>query len=70
MKMTPLVRQYHSDITDTDLDVYNIKNKIIARESEHHPDPFQVIDRLGINQINDTKIRTVVYDSKGLFYVI
>lgn len=70
MKMSPLVRQYHSDITNTDLDVYNIKNKIIARESEHHPAPFQVIDRLGINQINDTKIRTVVYNSKGLFYVI
>ena len=35
-----------------------------------HPDPFQVIDRLGINKINDTKIKTVVYNSRGLFYII
>lgn len=66
----PLIRKYHPDITDTDLDVYHIKNKIMAQEVQHHPDPFQITDRLGINQINDTKIKTVIYNSKGLFYVI
>ena len=71
MKMMPLVRQYHPDITNTDLDIYKVQNKIVARqESVHHPDPFQVIDRLGINKINDTKTRIVVYNSKGLFYFI
>jgi hypothetical protein len=70
MKTLPLVRQYHPDITNTDLDIYKIKNKVFASPIENHPDPFQVTDRLGINQINDTKIRTVVYNSKGLFYVI
>ena len=34
--MTPLVRQYHSDITDTDLDVYNIKNSTIYPQCYPH----------------------------------
>jgi len=42
----------------------------MAAPINNHPDPFQVIDRLGINKINATKIRTVVYNSKGLFYII
>jgi len=70
MKMLPLVRQYHADITDTDLDVYKIQNKVITRPIDSHPDPFQVVDRLGITAINDTKIRIVVYNSKGLIYLI
>lgn len=68
--MMPLVRQYHPDITNTDLDVYKIKSKVMAKPIDQKPDPFQVTDRLGINKINDTKIRTVVYNSKGLFYII
>ena len=70
MRIMPLVRQYHPSIINTDLDVYKIKDRVMAAPINNHPDPFQVIDRLGINKINDTKIRTVVYNSKGLFYII
>ena len=70
MRTMPLVRQYHPSIVNTDLDVYKIKDRVMAAPINNHPDPFQVIDRLGINKIDDTKIRTVVYNSKGLFYII
>jgi ribosomal protein L30/L7E len=70
MRTMPLVRQYHPSIVNTDLDVYKIKDRVMASPINNHPDPFQVIDRLGINKINATKIRTVVYNSKGLFYII
>lgn len=70
MRVMPLVRQYHPSIVNTDLDVYKIKDRVMAAPINNHPDPYQVIDRLGINQINNTKIRTVVYNSKGLFYII
>jgi hypothetical protein len=70
MRTMPLVRQYHPSIVNTDLDVYKIKDRVMAAPINNHPDPFQVIDRLGINKINATKIRTVVYNSKGLFYII
>ena len=70
MKMMPLVRQYHPSIVNTDLDVYKIKDRVLAAHMNNNPDPFQVTDRLGINQINQTKIKTVVYNSKGLFYII
>jgi hypothetical protein len=70
MKIMPLVRQYHASVVNTDLDVYKIKDRVMASPMNNHPDPFQVIDRLGINQINPTKIRTVVYNSKGMFYII
>jgi hypothetical protein len=70
MKMIPLVRQYHPSIVNTDLDVYKIKNRVMAAPMNNNPDPFQVTDRLGVNQINQTKIKTVVYNSKGLFYII
>ena len=70
MKTLPLVRQYHSNITNTDLDIYKIENKVFAAPIDSHPDPFQVTDRLGLNEINDTKIKIVVYNSKGLFYII
>jgi len=70
MKMMPLVRQYHPSIVNTDLDVYKIKDRVMAAPINNTPDPFQITDRLGINKINDTKIRTVVYNSKGLFYII
>jgi len=53
-----------------DLDVYKIKDRVMAAPINNKPDPFQITDRLGINKINDTKIRTVVYNSKGLFYII
>lgn len=68
--MMPLVRQYHPSIVNTDLDVYKIKDRVMSAPINQHPDPFQVIDRLGINKINDTKIKTVVYNSRGLFYII
>ena len=68
--MMPLVRQYHPSIVNTDLDVYKIKDRVMATPMNNNPDPFQVTDRLGINQINQTKIKTVVYNSKGLFYII
>jgi hypothetical protein len=70
MRIMPLVRRYHPSIINTDLDVYKIKDRVMAAPISPHPDPFQVTDRLGINKINDTKIRTVVYNSKGLFYLI
>jgi hypothetical protein len=70
MRTMPLVRQYHPSIVNTDMDVYKVKNRVMAQEKDSHIDPFQVIDRLGINKVNDTKIRTVVYNSKGLFYII
>jgi hypothetical protein len=70
MRTMPLVRQYNPSIVNTDLDVYKIKDRVMAAPINNHPDPFQVIDRLGINKINATKIRTVVYNSKGLFYII
>lgn len=68
--MMPLVRQYHPSIVNTDLDVYKIKDRVMAAPMNNNPYPFQVTDRLGINQINQTKIKTVVYNSKGLFYII
>ena len=52
------------------MDIYKIKDRVMAAPINNHPDPFQVTDRLGINKIDDTKIRTVVYNSKGLFYII
>lgn len=70
MRTMPLVRQYHPSIVNTDLDVYKIKDRVMAAPINNHPDPYQIIDRLGINQINPTKIKTVVYNSKGLFYII
>ena len=70
MKMMPLVRQYHPSIVNTDLDVYKIKDRVMAAPMNNNTDPFQVTDRLGVNQINQTKIKTVVYNSKGLFYII
>lgn len=70
MKMLPLVRQYHPSIVNTDLDIYKIKNRVMAAPINNNPDPFQVTDKLGINKINATKIRTVVYNSKGIFYII
>ena len=70
MKMMPLVRQYHPSIVNTDLDVYKIKDRVMAAPMNNNPDQFQVTDRLGINKINDTKIKVVVYNSKGLFYII
>jgi hypothetical protein len=70
MRVMPLVRQYHPSIINTDLDVYKIKDRVMAAPVNNHPEPFQVTDRLGVNQINNTKIRTVVYNSKGLFYII
>ena len=70
MKIMPLVRQYHPSIVNTDLDVYKVKDRVMAAPISPYPDPFQVTDKLGINKINNTKIRTVVYNSKGLFYII
>ena len=70
MKMLPLVRKYHPSIVDTDLDIYKVKNRVAAAPISPNPDPFQVTDKLGINKINDTKIRTVVYNSRGIFYII
>ena len=70
MRMLPLVRKYHPSIVDTDLDIYKVKNRVAATPISPNPDPFQVTDKLGINKINDTKIRTVVYNSRGIFYII
>ena len=70
MKMLPLVRKYHPSIVDTDLDIYKIKNRVMAAPISSNPDPFHITDRLGISKIDDTKIRTVVYNSKGIFYII
>lgn len=66
----PLVKQYHPSIVNTDLDIYKIKDRVMATPINQHPDPFQITDKLRINKINETKIRTVVYNSKGLFYII
>lgn len=68
--MMPLIRQYHPDITNTDLDVYKVKDKVMGAPMSNHPDPFQIVDRLGISRISETKIKVVVYNSKGLFYII
>lgn len=68
--MMPLVRQYHPSVVNTDLDVYKIKDRVMAAPMNNKPEPFQVTDRLGVNQISQTKIKTVVYNSKGLFYII
>ena len=70
MKMMPLGRQYHPSIVNTDLDVYKIKDRVMAAPISSRPDPFQITDRLGISKIDDTKIRIVVYNSKGIFYII
>jgi hypothetical protein len=70
MKMMPLVRQYHPSIVNTDLDIYKIKDRVMAAPMNNKPEPFQVTDKLGVNQINQTKIKTVVYNSKGMFYII
>ena len=70
MKMMSLVRQYHPSIVNTDLDVYKIKDRVMAAPMSNHPDPFQITDRMGITKIDDTKIKIVVYNSKGLFYII
>ena len=70
MKMMPLGRQYHPSIVNTDLDVYKIKDKVMGVRTSNHPGPFQISDKLGIIKDNDTKTRIVVYNSKGLFYLI
>ena len=70
MKMMSLVRQYHPSIVNTDLDVYKIKDRVMAAPMSNHPDPFQITDRMGITKIDDTKIKIVVYNSKGMFYFI
>ena len=70
MKMMPLVRQYHPSIVNTDLDVYKIKDKVMGVRTSNHPGPFQISDKLGIIKDDTTKIRIVVYNSKGLFYLI
>lgn len=70
MKTMPLVRQYHPSIVNTDLDVYKIKDKVMGVRTSNHPGPFQISDKLGIIKDNDTKTRIVVYNSKGLFYLI
>ena len=68
--MMPLGRQYHPSIVNTDLDVYKIKDKVMGVRTSNHPGPFQISDKLGIIKDNDTKTRIVVYNSKGLFYLI
>ena len=68
--MMPLGRQYHPSIVNTDLDVYKIKDRVMAAPISSSPDPFQITDRRGISKIDDTKIRIVVYNSKGIFYII
>jgi hypothetical protein len=70
MKMIPLGRQYHTSVVNTDLDVYKIKDKVMGVRTSNHPGPFQISDKLGIIKDNDTKTRIVVYNSKGLFYLI
>jgi hypothetical protein len=52
------------------LDVYKIKDKVMGVRTSNHPGPFQISDKLGIIKDNDTKTRIVVYNSKGLFYLI
>lgn len=68
--MMPLGRQYHPSIVNTDLDIYKIKDRVMAAPMSNHPDPFQITDRMGVTKIDDTKIKTVVYNSKGMFYII
>jgi len=70
MKMIPLGRQYNASVVNTDLDVYKIKDKVMGVRTSNHPGPFQISDKLGIIKDNDTKTRIVVYNSKGLFYLI
>jgi hypothetical protein len=70
MKMAPLTRQYHPSIVDTNLDIYKVKDRVMAAPISPTPDPFQVTDILSSNRINETKIKIVVYNSKGLFYFI
>lgn len=70
MKMIPLGRQYHASVVNTDLDVYKIKDKVMGVRTSSHPGPFQISDKLGIIKDDTTKIRIVVYNSKGLFYLI
>ena len=70
MKMIPLGRQYHASVVNTDLDVYKVKDKVMGVHTSNHPGPFQISDKLGIIKDNDTKTRIVVYNSKGLFYLI
>jgi hypothetical protein len=70
MKMIPLGRQYRASVVNTDLDVYKIKDKVMGVRTSNHPGPFQISDKLGIIKDNDTKTRIVVYNSKGLFYLI
>jgi hypothetical protein len=38
MKMMPLGRQYHPSIVNTDLDIYKIKNRVMAAPMSNHPD--------------------------------
>ena len=68
--MIPLGRQYHASVVNTDLDVYKIKDKVMGVRTSNHPGPFQISDKLGVTKTDDTKIRIVVYNSKGLFYLI
>ena len=68
--MMPLGRQYHPSIVNTDLDIYKIKNRVMAAPMSNHPDPFQITDRMGVTKIDDTKIKIVDYNSKGMFYFI
>ena len=70
MKMMTLGRQYHPSIVNTDLDIYKIKNRVMAAPMSNRPDPFQITDRMGVTKIDDTKIKIVVYNSKGMFYFI
>lgn len=70
MKNLPLVRKYHPSIVNTDLDVYKVKEKIKTAALNIEPDPFQITDKLGSPRINETKIKIVVYNSRGLFYII
>jgi hypothetical protein len=55
MKMAPLTRQYHPSIVDTNLDIYKVKDRVMAAPISPTPDPFQVTDILGSNRINETK---------------
>ena len=70
MKMIPLGRKNHSSVVNTDLDVYKIKDKVMGVRTSNHPGPFQISDKLGIIKDDTTKTRIVVYNSKGLFYLI
>ena len=52
------------------LKVYKIKDKVMGVRTSSHPGPFQISDKLGIIKDDTTKTRIVVYNSKGMFYLI